>query len=106
MSDAIARELALEACQAAPMGARMVEVPVSYWNYGSLDYTVMSGNARAAVSFYGRDDDDTDLYLYTFAVLDVDGLYGEEEWGVVAEGAGDAEHVREALLKWAEDLTR
>lgn len=91
MSDTIARELALEAYRAAPMGAELTERPVSD---GTTDYIVRSGSRSAAVSRYVLDD--ADLYLYN--------LYDGAVWESLDSGAGDADTVRAALLDWARAL--
>ena len=93
MSDAIARELALEAYREAPVGAEMTETPVSD---GTTDYIVRSGSRYAAVSCYGLDDAGADLYLYN--------LYDGAVWESLDSGAGDADTIREALLDWARAL--
>ena len=102
MSDAIARGLALEACHAAPVGAKLTRVPVSD---GTTDYTVRRGDMQVTVSSRDwKDDEGADLYLYTISVRRVDDLYGGLVWEPFTSGAGDADTVREALLTWARAL--
>lgn len=108
MSDAIARELALKAYQAAPVGATIVELVQSD---DTIAHVVTTGEQRITVSYAGQDDDGVHLFEVSMETRDPDfGWLSDEPDPFVGSAQETSEQLRwlstnpqQAVTLWMSD---